>query len=209
MNKKKSVNMLNFKKFCDKNKLFESSDKWLSILQKSYEDFQYSENYFNNPDNDWLDSEKWWIFEKPIHILMKELGILEVFDGIVKYAESHNFNQKDMLIEHYMMNDFTVGWKDAFEVEKTIEARQNMSFSFEAIFSYPPDENNVKAITSDQLKHYTAYNRQPSSDIDNYVAASFDGHPNKKEMKWELRNMADVADMMMDLYDIGDLGPRL
>ncbi len=172
-----------------KNWLFESVNRdfefWYGLLSDSHGDYIESEEFYNNPEDDWDEDEygpKFWVFEKPVHEYIKEKDMLLILPEIAEFGESIGLDFSILDIEHYMMNDFSISWKG---------------------YSYPTfnirvegDEHETQSIIIGPNKDRTLHNIVGA----HLVVEMFLGETKSK--MWSLTKKEDIPDLIMDLYDI-------
>ena len=166
------------------------TNHWYQKLSQSHKDYVESEEEENNPDNDWDEEEygpKFWEFETPVHEYLRNNGMLSIVPAIIEFGESIGLSESDVQIDHYMMNDFSIGWKN----------HKYPAFSI----SLEGDEHETQAMIISSDDDRTLHNI-----IGAHLVVEFfykKGGVNMKT-KWSLTSVKDIPDMIMDLYQQKD-----
>lgn len=169
-----------------------TKDYWYRKLSQSYKEYQNDEQNYHDPDNVWGNEDKFWIFDEPVHEIMKSTDCLEILSIITDLMKSAGFKNKPY-VQHNMMNDFQLDYGD-------------IEFSFTGA-AYQDRPTPVKIIT----KHDPKPNEKPYTEVLMHVDFPIDftelevGKKYENQMsscRFELRDNSDIPDIVIDMYRI-------
>lgn len=92
-------------------------NKWYEILSQSYESYKNVEEREKNPTGKMREEQKFWIFEYPIHDIMRNTGCLSILESITSIMKKFGYGESADLM-HYMLNDFSIEWENSLNGSK-------------------------------------------------------------------------------------------
>jgi hypothetical protein len=165
-----------------------SEDYWYKILDQSHQDYVDDEVEYNDGE-DWDEDDKYWVFDPPVHEYLKTKGMLSIVPSIVEFGESLGLPSSNVEIAHYMMNDFSISWKDHNYPSFSISMEGNEGPS-QAMIIRGGEERPNSNLTG------------PSVLIECFISEN-------ESLNWRLFNKNEIPDVMMDLYkDRDKIGKR-
>jgi hypothetical protein len=178
-----------------------SEEEWYQFLDQSYEAYKQNEERDKNPDGRMQDGQKFWIFEYPIHEIMRKTGCISILESLTLIMQKFGYGESVDLM-HYMMNDFSLEWENSYNGTKP-----KLHFIFEG-----PSDNHIDDSGTLNVGDPNSPRKTPAltikifskTDIDfNGLGVGIPGNRNNTSIcVFPEVSSGDIPDVLIDIYKI-------